>query len=218
MMETVTYSRNADFPHPLEEIGFEAITTLSQILILPETHDLEHYPTEAQNPYIHRPLVNKANLISSPKRMRRKSSRTPSRSNMQIDRSMNTMTSKVSCKICYILTIRGENEKRHMFNVHTGEPHIFCSHEGCFAHFCSNRGYKRHLRELHGRLAGRIGNPKEKIQCPECSYSSNQKCNMKRHIRNKHGQADRFPCEYCLHVSKTKANLKVHLRKCFDYI
>lgn len=136
------------------------------------------------------------------------------------------------CTVCNLHLANDANLRRHYKIVHEGETVETCSI--CDANFNSHHGLVLHMRDLHGITPDSVqekeGRNRRKRQyrrkkattadqkrawvvwkCGKCSFFSQNKGNMTRHINIVHLKIADHLCQECSEVFKTKHNLQVHL-------
>jgi len=197
------------------------------------------YPEGPQNPYLmHSTLQNKAHTAPVSEVVDEKSSMSQQRSEISelktetstdtsyseatdlstefTNKKVNAKGDKEQCPICFVWLKKGTNMKRHYWNAHKDKPKFFCDYEGCTAHFSKQRPYTMHRTQYHGERSSQLVKRSVMYKCRFCDHKSNQKSNIKRHERSKHGtEPGKFFCKcrrYCNHPEpfQTKANMEMH--------
>ncbi|KAL1129441.1 hypothetical protein AAG570_013967 [Ranatra chinensis] len=115
------------------------------------------------------------------------------------------------CNVCGYVCKQKYSLKVHWIAKHKGRPPPTA---GAHPSRADNSALSL-LKSLLGSDWANRGDPSSPFsvyyQCPRCSYSTNKKCNLERHINDKHDTNPRlFVCQICAYSTKQKCNLKSH--------
>ncbi|XP_003745765.1 zinc finger and BTB domain-containing protein 8B [Galendromus occidentalis] len=63
-------------------------------------------------------------------------------------------------------------------------------------------------------LTSAVGSRVNVYPCPECSYTSNNRANVQRHVNTRHQVPEKqWPCRYCTYRTHRKDHLKSHEKR-----
>lgn len=122
------------------------------------------------------------------------------------------------CDVCNHVYTSEKRLQTHLYNVHYGKNTYQC--KLCPSFFKKSGGLLHHMREEHGSKRDRPKNKNEEIyKCIFCSFTSNIKGNVFRHVAGRHGvdverEKGPFRCDGCTKLYKRRHAFLKHKEAC----
>ena len=117
------------------------------------------------------------------------------------------------CQVCSFVFSTNENLSIHMRNIHSkfDDSEFFLEkddHSNDPGNNIDMTAHKEASKQNHRVSVKQVGD--SKLKCEQCSYSSVDKSNMKKHIRGVHEKIKNHKCEECGYAATQKNSLIQH--------